>query len=182
MEEVLSAVNSEFADQLDGEIEYVNLPWDNFYQVHLTAVNSGTAPDIFAAGYGTAETFARMGEIYYMDNLDADEEFASKFSEAIGESRRYEGKLVQLPYMVGIDMLYYRTDMFAEVGYTESPKTWDEFMDALRKVKESIENQMPEDFYSIDLMDAYESLGSITGETIGEDLVNEIFSKFCMGK
>ena len=54
--------------------------------------------------------------------------------------------------------------------------------ESLRKVKESIENQMPEDFYSIDLMDAYESLGSITGETIGEDLVNEIFSKFCMGK
>ena len=41
---------------------------------------------------------------------------------------------------------------------------------------------MPEDFYSIDLMGAYESLGNITGETIGEDLVNEIFSKFCMGK
>ena len=53
---------------------------------------------------------------------------------------------------------------------------------SLRKVQESIENQMPEDFYSIDLMDAYEALGSITGETIGEDLVNEIFSKFCMGK
>ena len=54
--------------------------------------------------------------------------------------------------------------------------------ESLQKVIESIENQMPEDFYSIDLMDAYESLGSITGETIGEDLVNEIFSKFCMGK
>ena len=54
--------------------------------------------------------------------------------------------------------------------------------DSLKKVKESIENNMPEDFYSIDLLDAYESLGSITGETIGEDLVNEIFSKFCMGK
>ena len=53
---------------------------------------------------------------------------------------------------------------------------------ALCKVNESIEMNMPEDFYSIDLMDAYESLGSITGETIGEDLVNEIFSKFCMGK
>lgn len=53
---------------------------------------------------------------------------------------------------------------------------------SMGKVKESIENQMPEDFYSIDLMDAYETLGSITGETIGEDLVNEIFSKFCMGK
>ena len=53
---------------------------------------------------------------------------------------------------------------------------------SLKKVKESIEQGMPEDFYSIDLMDAYEALGSITGETIGEDLVNEIFSKFCMGK
>ncbi len=53
---------------------------------------------------------------------------------------------------------------------------------SLKKVKESIENQMPEDFFTIDLMDAYESLGSITGETVGEDLVNEIFSKFCMGK
>ena len=53
---------------------------------------------------------------------------------------------------------------------------------SLKKVKESIEMGMPEDFYSIDLMDAYEALGSITGETIGEDLVNEIFSKFCIGK
>lgn len=53
---------------------------------------------------------------------------------------------------------------------------------SLKRVQESIRDQMPEDFYSIDLMDAYESLGSITGETIGEDLVNEIFSKFCMGK
>ena len=53
---------------------------------------------------------------------------------------------------------------------------------SLKRVQESIRDQMPEDFYSIDLMDAYESLGSITGEMIGEDLVNEIFSKFCMGK
>ena len=54
--------------------------------------------------------------------------------------------------------------------------------EALLQVLESIRNGMPEDFYSIDLMAAYEALGSITGETIGEDLVNEIFSKFCMGK
>lgn len=54
--------------------------------------------------------------------------------------------------------------------------------ESLLKVNQSIECGMPEDFYSIDLLDAYEALGSITGETIGEDLVNEIFSKFCMGK
>ena len=53
---------------------------------------------------------------------------------------------------------------------------------SMEKVIESIESGMPEDFYSIDLMDAYEALGNITGESVGEDLVNEIFSKFCMGK
>ncbi len=54
--------------------------------------------------------------------------------------------------------------------------------DSLSRVIDSIENGMPEDFYSIDLMDAYEALGKIVGETVGEDLINEIFSKFCMGK
>lgn len=53
---------------------------------------------------------------------------------------------------------------------------------SLEMVLGSIENSMPEDFYSIDLMNAYEELGSIIGESVGEDLVNEIFSKFCMGK
>ncbi len=54
--------------------------------------------------------------------------------------------------------------------------------ESMKKVVESIGAGMPEDFFSIDLMDAYETLGSITGESAGEDLVNEIFSKFCMGK
>lgn len=57
-----------------------------------------------------------------------------------------------------------------------------EAAESLRLVKSSIEMDMPEDFFSIDLMNAYESLGRIIGESVGEDLVNEIFSKFCMGK
>ena len=53
---------------------------------------------------------------------------------------------------------------------------------SLDMVEGSIEDGMPEDFFSIDLMGAYESLGRILGEAVGEDLVNEIFSKFCVGK
>ena len=55
-------------------------------------------------------------------------------------------------------------------------------LESLKQVENSIQMDMPEDFFSIDLMNAYESLGEITGEKVGEDLVNEIFSKFCMGK
>lgn len=57
-----------------------------------------------------------------------------------------------------------------------------EALSSLNQVKRSLDANMPEDFYSIDLMSAYASLGKITGEEVEEDLVNEIFSKFCMGK
>ena len=57
-----------------------------------------------------------------------------------------------------------------------------EALKSFQMVMGSIEAGMPEDFYSIDLMNAYEELGNIIGESVGEDLVNEIFSKFCMGK
>lgn len=53
---------------------------------------------------------------------------------------------------------------------------------SIEEVIKSVENDMPEDFYSIDLMDAYTYLGQIIGESVEDDLVNEIFSKFCMGK
>ena len=58
----------------------------------------------------------------------------------------------------------------------------EEALYSLHLVVQSIRDGMPEDFYSIDLMNAYEELGSIVGEAVEDDLVNEIFSKFCMGK
>ncbi|WP_313580993.1 tRNA uridine-5-carboxymethylaminomethyl(34) synthesis GTPase MnmE [Lacrimispora sp.] len=57
-----------------------------------------------------------------------------------------------------------------------------ESLKSLSMVERSVKEEMPEDFYSIDLMDAYEQLGTILGESVGDDLVQEIFRKFCMGK
>lgn len=57
-----------------------------------------------------------------------------------------------------------------------------EALDSLELVERSIDDGMPEDFFSIDLMNAYEQLGTIIGEALEDDLVNEIFSRFCMGK
>lgn len=55
-------------------------------------------------------------------------------------------------------------------------------MNSLTQVEKSIEDGMPEDFYTIDMMNAYEKLGEIIGETAGEDLIHTIFKEFCMGK
>ncbi len=54
--------------------------------------------------------------------------------------------------------------------------------DYLSNVINSIDNEMSEDFYTVDLTGAYAALGEIIGEEVGDDLANEIFSKFCMGK
>ena len=55
-------------------------------------------------------------------------------------------------------------------------------VNALHRVEQSIEDGMPEDFFTIDLMEAYQQLGLINGDTATEDLVNKIFEEFCMGK
>ena len=57
-----------------------------------------------------------------------------------------------------------------------------EAYESICMVENSIREGLPEDFFSIDLMNAYEKLGLMIGEAVGEDLVNEIFGKFCMGK
>lgn len=57
-----------------------------------------------------------------------------------------------------------------------------EARESLSMVERSLREGLPEDFYSIDLMSAYTFLGSILGEEVGDDLIDEIFSKFCMGK
>lgn len=58
----------------------------------------------------------------------------------------------------------------------------EEALTAMRLVRQSIEDGMSEDFFSIDLMTAYSALGRIIGEAVEDDLVEEIFSKFCLGK
>ena len=93
----------------------------------------------------------------------------------------------------GIDELKQLTEKFFEnpdhglndeiiITNARHKKELDQAYDSLRLVIKSIDDGMQEDFFSIDLMSAYEHLGYIIGEDVGEDLVDEIFSKFCMGK
>lgn len=55
-------------------------------------------------------------------------------------------------------------------------------LESIKMVENSIENNMPEDFFTIDLMNSYEALGKVIGEAVEDDLVDKIFSSFCMGK
>jgi tRNA modification GTPase len=58
----------------------------------------------------------------------------------------------------------------------------DRALENIERALESIEDEIPVDLVSVDIREAWNSLGSITGDTVGEDIVKEIFSKFCIGK
>lgn len=77
-----------------------------------------------------------------------------------------------------------KIDLDSEIMITNlrHKESLEEALDGLKLVKESLKADMPEDFYSIDLMNSYLSFGKIIGEEISDDLMNEIFSKFCIGK
>ena len=55
-------------------------------------------------------------------------------------------------------------------------------VECVTRALEAIDEKMPPDLISDDLMGAYRALGSITGITGSDDIVNEIFSRFCVGK
>ena len=83
------------------------------------------------------------------------------------------------------DLFYEGKVKYNDELYSTNARQNESLINAMYSIEEvikSVENDMPEDFYSIDLMDAYTYLGQIIGESVEDDLVNEIFSKFCMGK
>lgn len=83
------------------------------------------------------------------------------------------------------DMFFQGDISFENEVYITNIRHKEALQDALHSLKlveKSLQDDMPEDFYSIDLMSAYASLGQIIGEEVSDDLVDEIFSKFCMGK
>lgn len=104
--------------------------------------------------------------------------------EIVAISAKEEKGMEQLEHILK-DMFYQGKLSFNDEVYITNMRQKEAIAEGFKSlllVRESIVNQMPEDFYSIDLMNAYEVLGTVIGESVEEDLVNKIFKEFCMGK
>ncbi len=116
---------------------------------------------------------------YIPENADG-----SCFIKALKTSTKEETGIDKLISLIK-DMFFHGKIFYNDEVYITNMRHKEAIKEAeksLLQICKSIEMDMPEDFYSIDLMSAYSSLGTIIGEEVGDDLVNEIFSKFCMGK
>lgn len=109
----------------------------------------------------------------------------SKINAPVVEISAKTGEGMEELYGIIKDMFFHgKLSMNDEVYITNlrHKQALAEAEQSLEQVLSSIDRNMPEDFLSIDLMAAYEQLGTILGESLDDDLANEIFDKFCMGK
>lgn len=109
----------------------------------------------------------------------------SKINAPVVEISAKTGEGMEKLYGIIKDMFFHgKLSMNDEVYITNlrHKQALAEAEQSLEQVLSSIDRSMPEDFLSIDLMAAYEQLGTILGESLDDDLANEIFDKFCMGK
>ncbi|TSB45603.1 extracellular solute-binding protein [Alkalicoccobacillus porphyridii] len=126
-----------FEDENPGvKVNLQAIPWDNIYDNLLTAVASGSGPDVVQLGTSYMADFASTGALLPLDeyveeypNLDPDH-----FFEGATDSALYNDELMAVPWYVETRVLFYRTDLLADVGYPDGPETWEELYEAAKKL------------------------------------------------
>ncbi|NLS01718.1 sugar ABC transporter substrate-binding protein [Rhizobium sp. P38BS-XIX] len=131
------AVVQEFnKEHPDIQVEYRSIPWSNWYQTFVTAVSSGSAPDISTgAGYQAVQLY-KMGAIRPLDDMidkmKADGDLKD-FSPGTIDTLRFDNHYVSLPWGLDIRVWFYRPSLLKAAG-VEVPETWDEFRAAAKKL------------------------------------------------
>lgn len=145
--DVYANVVADLVDQFNSEHENIHvtvqmIPWDNFYQNFLTAVTSGTAPDVSTGGFSQSTQYAAMNELIDLTSIvDEWKEsgFFDQFPEGSFELHQYDGIQAGIPWICDPRCITYRADVFEELGITEMPTTWDEFLDLCELIKTETE-------------------------------------------
>lgn len=141
---LLKDMTKKFEDENEGlTVDVQAIPWENAHDKLLTAVASGNGPDVLQLGTTWIAEFAEAGALLDLtEYVKNNPEFAKEnYFEGAQSLMEYNGEIVGIPWYVDTRVLYYRTDVLAEVGYTEAPKTWAELQDAAKKLAERGEDQ-----------------------------------------
>ncbi|MDR1617428.1 MAG: sugar ABC transporter substrate-binding protein [Treponema sp.] len=140
--------NAENTDNIRVKLQVI--PWDNYYQVFLTAVTSGSAPDVATGAFAQPTQYADMGEGLPLDPVidmwkKENNPILKDIPENIWNLHMYDGKHYGLPWNMDTRQILYRTDYFKQAGITKLPTTWAEFEDACAKLKRTL----PADTYPL---------------------------------
>ncbi len=112
------------------KVTYQSTPWANWYQTFLTAIGSGTAPDISTGAGYQAVYFYSQGAIEPIDDVIDDLKSAGKADDVIPggiETLKWDNHYVAIPWNTDIRTVVYRKDLLEKAGISAPPTSWEEF-------------------------------------------------------
>lgn len=116
------------AENPDVRVVYRSVPWSNWYETYVTAIASGSAPDMSTGASFQAVQLYDQGAILPLDDLVARID-KTDFAPGSLEAMVYDGHTVGLPWGLDPRVIWYRKDLLEAAG-VEVPTNWDEFRDA----------------------------------------------------
>ncbi|OCA86112.1 ABC transporter substrate-binding protein [Bacillus sp. FJAT-27225] len=165
----LPKIAEQFEKENEGiEVKVQAIPWDKAHDKLLTAVASKKGPDVVQMGTTWIPEFADAGALKDLTpHLEEYPELATEnFYDGSVETTKYEDIIAGVPWYVDTRVLYYRTDLLEEAGYSEAPKTWDELKDAAKKLSER-----GKDKYGISIDTNEQSLAFMLARQNGSQLI-----------
>lgn len=132
--EYFKSISGEFTEATGIELEFVDIPHDNMHERFVQEAISGSgAIDIYDTDQPWISEFAQKGYLVDLTDKLTEEDKADFYSSALDASS-YKGKIYSVPFFVHTPIIFYRTDLFENVGITEFPKTWEEYREATKKL------------------------------------------------
>src|SRR5690606_33053593 len=123
----LSELTAKFEEQNPGiKVKVQAIPWDTAHDKLLTAVASGKGPDVLQLGTTWVPEFADAGALLDLTSYlkDYPQFEPENYFEGAQTSMKHGDQIVGIPWYVETRLVYYRTDLLKEVGYTAAPATW----------------------------------------------------------
>ncbi|HEY8590926.1 MAG TPA: extracellular solute-binding protein, partial [Naasia sp.] len=139
---VLDQLIEQFNEENEGTYTVVSKPqpdWPTLQQQIRSAISAGDAPDVFLYNYNPTD-LSREESGALMDwsaHLADDPEWQERFKQDNLDALTVDEELVGIPGDQAPTLFYYNTEMFAEAGIDSFPTTWDEYLDAGQKLKDS---------------------------------------------
>lgn len=128
------------------KVDVQQIPWTAAHEKLLTAYVGEATPDIAMLGNTWVPEFVALNALEPLDEMAARSKTLRRedFFPGIWKTNVVEGKTYGVPWYVDTRLVYYRSDILAKAGYREMPKTWAEWMTAMKKIKSQMAaNQYP---------------------------------------